>query len=242
MMALGKKHVLAVFDFDHTLINLNTDVEVQKLSPGGRLPEDRFGTLQETLNWQEFMQQVFNHLHENLVSSEEIRQFIRTLEFTSGAAEMLRALKEDMDADVIIISDSNTLFIDELLDASGLAKYIDKVFTHPTVVEGTDRLVIEQLNPGVDCSLRPGHMCKGHILDKWVKEKGGYDVIAYTGDGTNDFCPLTKLREEDFAFVREGYSLQRSLKKPENISQLKCKVTYWSDLSVVTSVIAFKDK
>ena len=61
------------------------------------------------------------------MSSEEIRQFIRTLEFTSGAAEMLRALKEDMDADVIIISDSNTLFIDELLDASGLAKYIDKV-------------------------------------------------------------------------------------------------------------------
>ena len=67
MMALGKKHVLAVFDFDHTLINLNTDGEVQKLSPGGRLPEERFGTLQETLNWQEFMQQVFNHLHENLV-------------------------------------------------------------------------------------------------------------------------------------------------------------------------------
>ena len=66
-MALVKKHVLAVFDFDHTLINLNTDAEVQKLSPGGRLPEDRFEALQETLNWQEFMQQVFNHLHENLV-------------------------------------------------------------------------------------------------------------------------------------------------------------------------------
>ena len=77
-------------------------------------------TLKTTLRW-------YLLLTTLQVSSEEIRQFIRTLEFTSGAAEMLRALKEDMDADVIIISDSNTLFIDELLDASGLAKYIDKV-------------------------------------------------------------------------------------------------------------------
>ena len=77
-------------------------------------------TLKTTLRW-------YLLLTTLQVSSEEIRQFIRTLEFTSGAAEMLRVLKEDMAADVIIISDSNTLFIDELLDASGLAKYIDKV-------------------------------------------------------------------------------------------------------------------
>ena len=63
------------------------------------------------------------------MSSDEIRQFIRTLEFTPGAADMLRALKEDMEADVIIISDSNTIFIDELLDASGLSKHVDKVPT-----------------------------------------------------------------------------------------------------------------
>ena len=61
------------------------------------------------------------------MSSDQIRQFIRTLEFTSGAAEMLRGLKEDLGSDVIIISDSNTMFIDELLDASGLSKYVDKV-------------------------------------------------------------------------------------------------------------------
>ena len=107
-----------------------------------------------------------------------------------------------------------------------------QVFTHPAEVDSaTDRLLIEQLNPGVGCKLRPGHMCKGTILDKWVKEKGGYDVVAYAGDGVNDFCPLTRLRVEDFAFVREGFSLQKSLKKPENIGKLKCSVTYWSDLS-----------
>ena len=27
-----------VFDFDHTVTDLNTDVEVQKLAPGGEIP------------------------------------------------------------------------------------------------------------------------------------------------------------------------------------------------------------
>ena len=63
-MTSDGKRLLAVFDFDHTLINLNTDAEVEKLCPGGKLPDDRFKPLKETLNWQEFMQQVFNYLHE----------------------------------------------------------------------------------------------------------------------------------------------------------------------------------
>lgn len=29
---------LLVFDFDHTIADLNTDVEVQKLAPGGEIP------------------------------------------------------------------------------------------------------------------------------------------------------------------------------------------------------------
>ena len=29
---------LLVFDFDHTITDLNTDVEVQKLAPGGEIP------------------------------------------------------------------------------------------------------------------------------------------------------------------------------------------------------------
>ena len=60
------KRVLAAFDFDHTLIELNTDAEVQKLSPGGKLPEE-IKALSYDLNWQEFMQKVFDHLNQNKV-------------------------------------------------------------------------------------------------------------------------------------------------------------------------------
>ena len=62
-----KRRILAAFDFDHTLIELNTDAEVQKLSPRGKLPEEPFKALRQSLNWQEYMQKVFDHLHQNKV-------------------------------------------------------------------------------------------------------------------------------------------------------------------------------
>ena len=42
-----KRRILAAFDFDHTLVELNTDAEVQKLSPGGKLPEEPFKNLRQ---------------------------------------------------------------------------------------------------------------------------------------------------------------------------------------------------
>ena len=62
-----KRRILAAFDFDHTLVELNTDAEVQRLSPGGKLPEEPFKNLRQSLNWQEYMQKVFDHLHQNKV-------------------------------------------------------------------------------------------------------------------------------------------------------------------------------
>ena len=62
-----RKRILAVFDFDHTLIDLNTDVEVQKLSPGGKLPPE-VKELRDKMGWTEFMQQVFIHLDKSKVT------------------------------------------------------------------------------------------------------------------------------------------------------------------------------
>ena len=37
-MSASQPGPLLVFDFDHTITDLNTDVEVQKLAPGGNIP------------------------------------------------------------------------------------------------------------------------------------------------------------------------------------------------------------
>ena len=45
----------------------NTDVEIQKLSPNGELPEELKQRMRK-IEWTPFMQEVFDYLHENEVS------------------------------------------------------------------------------------------------------------------------------------------------------------------------------
>lgn len=39
------------------------------------------------------------------------------------------------------------------------------------------------------------NMCKGEELSAFLKEHGDYDKVIYIGDGSNDFCPILRLRE-----------------------------------------------
>ena len=57
---------LLVFDFDHTITDLNTDVEVQKLAPGGEIPSSsEMRGLYTDQGWTQFMGAVFKLLREN---------------------------------------------------------------------------------------------------------------------------------------------------------------------------------
>ena len=238
---MDSEKILAVFDFDHTLIELNTDAEVQKLSPGGSLPQE-VHSLRRSMGWTEFMQQVFTHLNKESVKSDEIKKFIRSLEFTPGAGELIRTLKEDLNAEIIIISDSNTLFISELLDESGLTGYFAQVFTHPAEFDPqTNCLQIKRTNPEIVCKEGKGKMCKGHILDSYIKQRSKegqkFDKVVYVGDGVNDFCPITSLASTDLAFVRKGFGLEKHLAEKSNSDRINAKVVLWSEISTVSTVL-----
>lgn len=87
-------------------------------------------------------------------------------------------------------------------------------------------------------------MCKGEELSAFLEEHGEYDQIIYIGDGSNDFCPVIRLREcvsrlyvfsylipyrQDMVLARTMRGLQRRLENEGPDSGLKCKVVYWDD-------------
>lgn len=37
-------------------------------------------------------------------------------------------------------------------------------------------------------------MCKGEELEVFLKDKEPFDKMIYIGDGSNDFCPILRLR------------------------------------------------
>merc|ERR1719442_396022 len=81
---------LLVFDFDHTITDLNTDVEVQKLAPGGEIPaSSEMRGLYSDKGWTEFMGAVFALLHENNTTQAEILSLMAELEFTPNMSSLL---------------------------------------------------------------------------------------------------------------------------------------------------------
>ena len=58
----------------------------------------------------------------------------------------------------------------------------------------------------------------------YIKDKN-YETVSYFGDGKNDFCPTTKLSQNDRAFPRKNFPLD--LKLQEN--EVQAKVQSWNN-------------
>ena len=56
---------------------------------------------------------------------------------------MLDTLEQKYSAEIIIISDSNSIFIHELLEAANLTRYIKKIFTNPALFDEVSNLKLE---------------------------------------------------------------------------------------------------
>lgn len=56
------KKLLFAVDFDHTLIDENSDIYVKRLAENGELPES-IEALYSSTGWTEYMGVIFEHLH-----------------------------------------------------------------------------------------------------------------------------------------------------------------------------------
>lgn len=206
---------LAVFDFDHTIIEGNSDVEITRLLYKRYIPQD-VKNLHKSDGWTAFMQAIFKLLHQQGVFESSIKNLIASLPAVPGMPELIKTLKEDFNSDVIVISDSNSYFIKSWIEANNLEDCILKIFTNPANFEH-DILKIQMYHFQDTCKLSTKNLCKGQIMEEFVKEQSQnqylYDQIFYFGDGMNDFCPILRLKESDIAFVRKNYKCEDLVKK-----------------------------
>ncbi|KAK3913010.1 Phosphoethanolamine/phosphocholine phosphatase [Frankliniella fusca] len=156
-----------------------------------------------------------------------------------GMTDLLRFLNQS-DVEVIIISDSNSFFINVWLEALfDQICTIAKVYTNQAFFDSSGLLNVSMYHdPPQDwCQMCPKNLCKGFVLAKHLKEKLcegiEFSHVAYIGDGRNDFCPCTKLMETDYIFPRQGYSLSKilegSITKPNLTCEIKAIVNAWDN-------------
>jgi len=72
-------------------------------------------------------------------------------------------------------------------------------------------------------------MCKGDELDAFLARKGNdFDRIVYVGDGSNDFCPIIRLRTQDIVLCRKYRGLEQRIAKEGASSGLVATIKYWA--------------
>lgn len=235
--------VLLVFDFDNTIIDDNSDTRIVQCAPDKKLPMELQDSYQKGF-WTEFMGRVFKYLGDEGVKEDEMRRTVISMPFTSGMVELFSFLRMNKDKfDCIIISDSNSVFIDWVLEAADFHDVFDNVFTNPAAFDNSGRLTVKNCHAH-SCNRCPKNLCKNAVLVEFIDkqfEKGvRYARIVYIGDGGNDVCPVTFLRKNDVVMPRKDYTLHKTLATvPQNLEPMESAVVVWSSGVEIISHLQF---
>ncbi|CAO3650583.1 unnamed protein product [Cunninghamella echinulata] len=231
---------LAVFDFDWSLIEQDSDYWTLKQFATTQWQE--YESSNREIQWTDFIDQVLCQLQDQGVEIERLEQRLQKIPFTPAMIATLKSLNEH-GTKVVIMSDANTFFIDTILKAYGVSHLVHDIITNPAYYDEKNRIRVNRrvlkTDPQHQCpNVCAVNICKGQELDKYIQMNGPFRKIMYVGDGKNDFCPATRLRENDRMFVRVGKGLYGYLQNDEMAKgAIKAKVTYWETSDIVQQAV-----
>ena len=231
---IRKVKKLAVFDFDHTISALNTDLTVRDLIDSSLIsPETK--KLYRSDGWTQYMQNVFKHLYQNGKTKDDMCRAIRTIPEISGMKSCIKFLAQN-EFDVIIISDSNSVFIDMWNEHNGITNCFYTVYTNKARFDDSGLLCITPYHHQTDCKFSSTNLCKGTIMKQFLEEQEKlfnkyYEKIFVVGDGSHDICPMLKLDINGYACARDGFPCSKDLVKMLDSSpnSVQAKVYLWKD-------------
>ncbi|KAG8432413.1 hypothetical protein GDO86_016892 [Hymenochirus boettgeri] len=221
--------ILLVFDFDHTIINDNSDTWIVQCALDKKLPNGLRNSYEKG-KWTEYMGRIFSYLGEQGICEADMKRIMIAIPYTPGMTELLNFIGQNKDYfDCIIISDSNTIFIDWILTHANVHNVFDEVFSNPAAFDSIGNLTVQNFHIH-HCATCPKNMCKKKILEDFVSKRAAnavhYSKIVYVGDGGNDLCPVTFLKKGDIAMPREGYTLHERIAKDKEL--VDSTISVWS--------------
>jgi len=228
----NKPKTLVVFDFDWSFVDQDTDeYTLETLAIHLRR---RMETLRRTTQWTDLVADGLKRLHEEGKTRQQIEGALQNVPLHPAMKRAVQDLKssEKVDAQFLCLSNANSVFINTILKHHSLEYIFSNIITNPAEWRG-ELLHLQRRVPvdGVQHECQVGcspNMCKGKELTEYL---GGfateYSQVVYVGDGSNDFCPILRLRSQDLALVRRNRELAARLERGGK-SELKCQVHYWT--------------
>lgn len=245
----GMNLKLALFDFDNTIIDCNSDTYIDKLIgyTFNKYPQE----INSIKHWTQRMNHVFDYMSSKYnIKIEDIIECLKEIKIDSHMIDLILKLK-DNSYELIIVSDANTLFIKTILQANNIYDKFDHIYTNYVDSSMTNCLKLIPFNEIFNENKQPfscktklctENMCKGDIFIKHIEKKGPSESshIIYVGDGPNDYCAGSKLTTNDHFFVRNDHRLHRiMLKNDDLLKSISSNVTFWNSAKEIIETLNF---
>ena len=214
----SQKSVLFAFDFDHSLIDENSDVSLMTIVPHLNLASRMDELRQKFPYWINLMNYVMKIQFQHGCGQEDVLQKLNELKLLESMRKTLEKIRQYPSVDVVVISDANMVSIKTILEQHKLIDVVKTIHTNPATFDANGQLTVAPYHSHscLRCHHNP-NMCKGTIIEQIVSQSQ-YSRVVYVGDGRNDVCAVMHLSKEDCVVAREGYSLAKHLKrKKDNI-------------------------
>ncbi|KAI0318259.1 phosphatase phospho-type [Amylostereum chailletii] len=233
-MSKSVEKQLIVFDFDWSLADQDTDRWIfEVLAPDIRR---KMKSLKEEIQWTDLVAQSLREIHTRGATREDIEKTLRIMPFHPAMVRGVKAVKaaSKPETTFFCLSNANWVFITTILESKGLENLFTEIVTNPAEWDPSGLLKVRRrVDPSgpqhackVGCS---PNMCKGDELDAFLaRHQVDYDRIIYVGDGSNDFCPILRLRKQDMILCRSYRGLEKRIAKEGEKEGLKCQVKYWA--------------
>jgi len=205
------RRTLVAWDFDHSLVDDNTDTYVvERLTPD--VHQQMRARYSDIPQWTDLCRWTFREMARVGVTREKFEACLATLPCFKENVEAVKLIASTVNADQVIISDSNTVLIDVVLRAQGIAECFPegKVFTNPaswiemdvqqqdsdnTATKGDCHEVLDvdwfqDRSSPHSCPWSPPNMCKGDILDSVRANLTGASATAVAGNADNEITTI----------------------------------------------------
>ncbi|XP_047176632.1 inorganic pyrophosphatase 2-like [Vigna umbellata] len=218
--------IVVVFDFDKTIVDCDSDNWVVDELGFSVL----FNRLLPTMPWNTLMDKMMMELHSHGKTIDDIVQVLQMIPIHPRIIPAIKAAHA-LGCDLRIVSDANTFFIETILEHLKIRECFSDISSNPSYINEDGRL---QILPYHDfnkfphgCTLCPPNMCKGEIIEKIQESLGEKKRLIYLVDGSGDYCPSLRLKEQDFVMPRKNFPVWELICKDPLL--IKAEIHEWSN-------------
>ncbi|CAA2973372.1 inorganic pyrophosphatase 1-like [Olea europaea subsp. europaea] len=228
--------IVVVFDFDKTIIDSDSDNwVVDELGAS-----DFFNQLLPTMPWNSVMDRMMKELHTQGKTKDDIQEVLKRAPIHPRVVPAIKTA-HSLGCDLRIVSDANLFYIETILVHLGIRDFFSEINTNPGYVNEEGRLRIlpfhDFQSSSHGCNLCPPNMCKGMIIERIQASLGKErkKTMIYLGDGSGDFCPSLKLKDEDYVMPRKNFPVWDLI--CQNRALVRAKIHEWNDGEELESIL-----